>query len=177
MPPSLEAALLGKVCGSCVLDSVRRLSALRSRYAMGTHGEAEASVALLETMVSETVARAGGAPLSARLRMVRQPFTGLDARKPLANLLVRLEAPRTTNETVLVGAHFDCTNRRPGTKADESQPAPGADDNGSGVAAVLEILRVITEAIAAGDWVPRAAILFAFFGAEEQVSQQRVLAR
>ena len=45
------------------------------------------------------------------------------------------------------------------------------------ITSVLEMLRVVTEAIAAGDWVPRAAILFAFFGAEEQVSQQRVLAR
>ena len=88
--------------------------------------------------------------------------------------MARIPGTEDPDKIVVVGAHFDSRGTQ---RNSPTQRAPGADDNGSGVAAVLEILRVATEAIAAGDWVPRAAILFAFFGAEEQVSQQRVLAR
>lgn len=128
------------VCTSCMLSTVRRLSALRSRYAMGSSGEAEASIALLETLVAETAA-------PGTVTTVRQRFTGLDPRLPLANLIVRMSGvggggddagggsgPVNTSESIIIGAHFDCTNHRPGAVADESKPAPGADDNGSGEA-------------------------------------------
>ncbi|MGA7683472.1 MAG: M20/M25/M40 family metallo-hydrolase [Terriglobales bacterium] len=56
-------------------------------------------------------------------------------------------------EVVLVGAHFDSWD-----------PAQGADDNGSGVAAVLEAARILKSLSVK----PRATIRFAFFSGEEQ---------
>jgi carboxypeptidase Q len=56
-------------------------------------------------------------------------------------------------EVVLVGAHFDSWD-----------PAQGADDNGSGVAAVLEAARILKSL----GVKPRATIRFAFFSGEEQ---------
>ena len=46
----------------------------------------------------------------------------------------------------------------------------GADDNGSGVAAVLACLRLLAAAVASGAWRPDHTLIFAFFGAEEQGS-------
>ena len=52
--------------------------------------------------------------------------------------------------------------------ADDDSPAPGADDNGSGVAVVLHICDILAEAYENGSFVPMANILCIFFGAEEQ---------
>jgi carboxypeptidase Q len=56
-------------------------------------------------------------------------------------------------EVVLLGAHFDSWD-----------PAQGADDNGSGVAAVLEAARILKSL----NVKPKATIRFAFFSGEEQ---------
>lgn len=58
----------------------------------------------------------------------------------------------------VIGAHYDSINRR-----GASAPAPGADDNASGVAALIEIAR----AIAGAGIPPRETILFVGFAAEE----------
>jgi aminopeptidase YwaD len=71
------------------------------------------------------------------------------------------------NEFIVVGAHYDhigwggkgSGSRRPDTTAIHN----GADDNASGVAAVLEI----AEKFALGKKAPKRSILFMAFGAEE----------
>jgi hypothetical protein len=57
------------------------------------------------------------------------------------------------NAVVLLGAHFDSWD-----------PAQGADDNGSGVAMVLEAARILKSL----NVKPKATIRFAFFSGEEQ---------
>jgi len=57
------------------------------------------------------------------------------------------------DDVVLVGAHFDSWD-----------PAQGADDNGSGVAAVLEAARILKSM----GVKPRCTIRFAFFSGEEE---------
>lgn len=60
-----------------------------------------------------------------------------------------------TEEVTMVGAHFDSWD-----------PAQGADDNGSGVAAVLEAARILKLTGAK----PRTTIRFAFFSGEEEAN-------
>jgi hypothetical protein len=57
---------------------------------------------------------------------------------------------------VLIGAHYDSTSETPGVSA------PGADDDGSGIAVVLEMARIF-----AGVGLKRG-VMFAAFGGEEQ---------
>jgi Zn-dependent M28 family amino/carboxypeptidase len=54
--------------------------------------------------------------------------------RPCENLVVEIRGTETPQEIVLVGAHYDTA---PGT--------PGANDNGSGVALLLEISRLLKE--------------------------------
>jgi hypothetical protein len=61
-------------------------------------------------------------------------------------------------EVVIVTAHLDSVNSAAGVNA----PAPGADDNGSGSAGVLEIARVLSTRPTAHD------LRFILFGGEEQ---------
>ena len=65
---------------------------------------------------------------------------------------------------VLVGAHYDSTaNRTPGWRP-SLDPAPGADDNATGTAALLEFARVISVTVRES---LRSRIVLAFFDGEE----------
>ena len=95
------------------------------------------------------------------------PFTIRDTLHCL-NVVAVLEGSSRTlrHEVIVVGAHFDhlgyggvgSGSRRPDTTAVH----PGADDNASGVAMVLELAR----RLAANP--PQRTVVFAAFGAEEQ---------
>jgi hypothetical protein len=87
--------------------------------------------------------------------------------RPLENVIAELPG-RDLDGVVLVTAHMDATgSRQPGYQP-ALDPAPGADDDASGVAGVL----VAAEAILALDAMlagaPRRTIQFAAFNAEEQ---------
>lgn len=69
------------------------------------------------------------------------------------NVIADLRGSAEPDEMVIVGAHYDSWDT-----------ATGADDDGSGVAAVLEAARILR----ALDVRPRRTIRFAFFSGEEQ---------
>lgn len=76
--------------------------------------------------------------------------------------------PLLKNEHILIGAHYDhlgtggdgSSSRSPGTESIH----PGADDNASGVAAMIEI----AEKLSSGPDLPGRSFLFVAFGAEEK---------
>ncbi len=76
------------------------------------------------------------------------------------NVLARLEGsdPALRREAILLGAHMDHLGMPAGVLH------PGADDNASGVAALLEILRNF----AASPLRPKRTLLFAFWTGEEE---------
>ena len=80
---------------------------------------------------------------------------------------VEAELPGTgLDGIVLVTAHLDSTAaRQPGYRA-ATDPAPGADDDGSGLAGVLVAAEAI-RSMAATFAVPRRMVRFALFNAEE----------
>ena len=76
-----------------------------------------------------------------------------------ANIVARKEGELEPDVVYIFSAHYDSTSSRPSTDA------PGADDNASGVAAVLEAARLLA---------PRSfaySLWFVFTGAEEQGSR------
>lgn len=95
---------------------------------------------------------------------------------PLENIFASLDGataassgstvPRPAPPTrwVLVSAHYDSTaNRTPGWRP-SIDPAPGADDNATGTAALLEFARVISVTVRES---LRSRIVLAFFDGEE----------
>lgn len=92
--------------------------------------------------------------------------------KLLSNVIADL--PGTLNESwVIVSAHFDATARRDGV----DNPAPGADDDASGMAGVLATAEVAVELRRSGQQF-KHGLRFIFFNAEEDVilgSQEYVL--
>lgn len=61
-----------------------------------------------------------------------------------------------------MGAHFDSIGKR-GSDSPELARGPGAEDNGSGVVAILESLRILANA----KFTPKNTIEFHFYAAEE----------
>ena len=77
------------------------------------------------------------------------------------NILGKVEGRSNANEVVILSAHYDHLGMAPGLRGDSI--FNGADDNASGVAAVLEIARSLA-------WRPSVerTLLVAFFTAEER---------
>jgi len=75
---------------------------------------------------------------------------------PAFNIIAKLTGTSRPNEWYVVGAHYDSTSQSPNTAA------PGAEDNGSGSAGALEMLRIFYAN------PPPATIFFVWFSGEEQ---------
>ena len=95
-------------------------------------------------------------------------YTPAGAQKPvsLRNVVgvLRGSNPQYANQAVVVSAHYDHLGRNgPGVRVAEiGQIHPGADDNASGVAVMLELARTLAAAGA-----PERSILFVAFSGEE----------
>eukprot|EP01121_Diplochlamys_sp_Union-15-3_P010292 TRINITY_DN2882_c0_g1_i1.p1 TRINITY_DN2882_c0_g1~~TRINITY_DN2882_c0_g1_i1.p1 ORF type:complete len:278 (-),score=52.51 TRINITY_DN2882_c0_g1_i1:58-891(-) len=72
------------------------------------------------------------------------------------NIIAKMTGTTTPNDWYIVGAHYDSISQSP------TSAAPGAEDNGSGSAAVMEILRIFTA------YPPPSTILFIWYSGEEQ---------
>ena len=79
------------------------------------------------------------------------------------NVVARIEGadPRLKNEAVIVSAHYDHNG------AEGDQIYNGADDNGSGAVALLEIAEAYALAAARGER-PKRTVIFASWGSEER---------
>ncbi|TAF31344.1 MAG: M28 family peptidase [Cytophagales bacterium] len=71
------------------------------------------------------------------------------------------------NEVVVISAHYDHIGLLPESSKQPDKINNGADDDASGVAAVLEIAEAMAQAKAKGEG-PKRSILFAFFTGEEK---------
>ena len=87
--------------------------------------------------------------------------TGVFQKLSLNNILGKIEG-KNPNEIVIVGAHYDHLGLDP--MLDGDQIYNGADDNASGVSAVLQIARAF---LATGQQ-PERTIIFAFWDGEEK---------
>ncbi|MEM7581855.1 MAG: M28 family peptidase [Acidobacteriota bacterium] len=72
------------------------------------------------------------------------------------NVLATLTGSVRPDDLYIVGAHYDATSQSPGNAA------PGAEDNASGCAGVLEMARIFTA------HPPEATVLFMCYSGEEQ---------
>ncbi len=97
---------------------------------------------------------------SGRFSVVDQPFNvtwaGVDTVQ--RNIIGTISGSVTGGGIILIGAHYDSISIDPN---DGIYPAPGANDNGSGIAALIEMANILSQR------PHRATILFVAFAAEE----------
>jgi hypothetical protein len=102
---------------------------------------------------------AGKTTLEVNLEEIRQPTENVVA-------VLRGSDPHLKSESVVIGAHYDHIGfGHYGTRnsSTEGQVHPGADDNASGTAVLVELARRLCES----DIKPSRTIVFAAFSAEE----------
>ncbi|HAE88139.1 TPA: hypothetical protein DCG86_08980 [Candidatus Marinimicrobia bacterium] len=79
------------------------------------------------------------------VKHAREPYNTY----PLMNVEAWIKGTGDPNRYVLLGAHYDASASRMGSTAWENHwdtlKAPGADDNATGVAAILEIARILSD--------------------------------
>lgn len=75
------------------------------------------------------------------------------------NVIATLDGVESPDSICIIGSHYDSYSKNP----DAFTSAPGANDNASGVAAAIEIARVMKKK----GFTPRSTIQFIAFGAEE----------
>lgn len=132
-----------KITSDSVMENVREVSSFFTRSAENATATAE-----VESWLRGKFTAMGLATCSQNFS------TGLFGFRKLPNVVALIRGQ--TNDTVTVGAHYDS---RP-----YSGPAPGADDNGSGIAALLAIAKAYAES----GVVPVKSVYFVAFAGEEQ---------
>jgi acetylornithine deacetylase/succinyl-diaminopimelate desuccinylase-like protein len=102
----------------------------------------------------------------------QQQVETLDTRVAMKNVVAVLPGsdPRFTGQSLVVGAHYDHLGRGEynGRREDRGSIHPGADDNASGVAVMLELARSL-----GGKPLPRTLVFVAFTGEETGKSGSR----
>lgn len=95
------------------------------------------------------------AEAAATVTMVQNP------QFPQFSVVARIPGDGTDNEAVIIGAHQDST------AGGVNDPAPGADDDGTGSIVLLEVFRVLVEAIETQGLVLKRPIEFHWYAGEE----------
>src|SRR5262245_52154437 len=124
------------------------------------------TIAELQGMTSRYYRSDSGAAASLWLRDRWRSFTDrkdvtvelVDHGYPQKSVVMTIPGTTRASEIVVIGGHLDSINMR-GT----NKPAPGADDDASGVATLTEVARVLL----AKDFRPERTIKFMAYAAEE----------
>ena len=154
MRRATDDELLGRLVPARILRDIRHLStAWPTRHTESRHHES------IARWIAGEMARSG---CRTSLPPWAHSVAGPPARRmSRLNVVAELTSVRRDAPTTLVCAHFD--SRQQDISAPEA-PAPGADDNATGVAVLLECARVL----ATHDEPRRDHIRFVFFSGEEQ---------
>lgn len=90
---------------------------------------------------------------------VQTPAFNLNAGRQINNVVATLTGTTLPDEWIVVGAHYDSRNT---SVSDVNNASPGAEDNASGCAGVLELARILALLR------PKRTIQFVCFAGEEQ---------
>jgi hypothetical protein len=150
--------LLGQVDAARLMVHVQALYDFETRYVNSTQNSATRGIGAARQYIHDTLA-SYSAQAQGRLTVWDHPFTLTweDTQTLQHNVVATLQGTEAGAGVIIVGAHYDSV----AYDVDSNLLAPGADDNGTGIAAMLEIARIMSQA------PHRATIIFVAFSAEE----------
>ncbi len=111
-------------------STVQYLSGFHNRYNKGSNPNQA-----IEAFKEKVIQAVTGTKLEWNLELISHRNT------PQKSIRLRLTGQERPNEIVVIGGHIDSINGW----GNKSAPAPGADDNASGSANVLEALRIVAQ--------------------------------
>ncbi len=162
LPPSEDAMrqLLDQVESDRLMSHIRSLQDLRTRHINSTQTSAVEGIGAARRYINDQfeIFRAASGGKFYTFEVGFYAYITPDERTSQYNIVGAISGADLNAGAIIVGAHYDSI----GTPRDSGTVyAPGANDNGSGVAAVLEMARIMS----ASQY--RETIMFVLFSAEE----------
>ncbi len=161
-PPSEDAMrqLLDQVESDRLMSHIRSLQDLRTRHVNSSQTSASEGIGAARRYLNDQfeIFRSASGGKFYTFEVGFDAYTAADERSAQYNIVGAISGASPNAGAIIVGAHYDSI----GTPRDSGTAyAPGANDNGSGVAALLELARIMS----ASQY--KATVMFALFAAEE----------
>ncbi|RKN15410.1 M20/M25/M40 family metallo-hydrolase [Micromonospora musae] len=142
---------------------VRRLAEFGTRHTLSAQDDPERGIGAARDWIYDRMreyAAASGGRMTVELQSyIQQPASRIPVPTRITNVVATLRGDSSPNRTYVVTGHYDS---RASDVMDGVSDAPGADDDASGVAVVMELARLMATRPTA------ATIVFAAVAAEEQ---------
>ncbi|MFF4257494.1 M20/M25/M40 family metallo-hydrolase [Streptomyces sp. NPDC001663] len=163
-PPTRELrALLRELDAARIEATVRKLVSFGTRHTLSVQDDPNRGIgAARDWLLAElrSYAAASGGRMTAELQSyVQEPASRIPTATKITNVLATLRGSVTPERVYVVSGHYDS---RVTDVMNATSDAPGADDDASGVAVVLELARVMARRR------PASTIVFAAVAGEEQ---------
>jgi hypothetical protein len=158
--------IVGEISAENIEASVRKLAAFQTRHTLSERDNPQRGIGAAREWIKgefERFSRESGGRLQVEFdRFVQRPVPPRIFRPvEIVNVVATLPGrqPQSANRVYVVSGHYDSRASGPN---DIETPAPGANDDASGTAAVLELARVMSK------YEFDATIVFLAVAAEEQ---------
>ncbi|KND34001.1 M20/M25/M40 family metallo-hydrolase [Streptomyces acidiscabies] len=163
-PPSHELrSLLKELDPARIEATIRALVSFGTRHTLSTQDDPARGIGAARDWIQDRLrsyaAESGGRMTVELQSYVQEPASRIPVPTRITNVLATLRGSVTPERVHVVSGHYDS---RVSDVMDAVSDAPGADDDASGVAVVLELARVFARRR------PAATIVFAAVAGEEQ---------
>ncbi|WP_338685284.1 M20/M25/M40 family metallo-hydrolase [Streptomyces acidiscabies] len=163
-PPSRELrSLLKELDPARIEATIRTLVSFGTRHTLSTQDDPARGIGAARDWIQDRLrsyaAESGGRMTVELQSYVQEPASRIPVPTRITNVLATLRGSVTPERVHVVSGHYDS---RVSDVMDAVSDAPGADDDASGVAVVLELARVFARRR------PAATIVFAAVAGEEQ---------
>lgn len=158
------AALLAQVDPTNLQGTVTKLVSFGTRHTLSSQDDPVRGIGAARDWIYQTL-QGYAAASAGRLTVQKQSFVQpagprIPVPTTITNVIATLQGASDPARTYVVTGHYDS---RVTDVLNSTDDAPGADDDGSGVALVLELARILSAA-----QQPEATIVFAAVAGEEQ---------
>ena len=164
-PPSDVRTMLRSISARSLERYDRALAGFGTRHTLSTQDDPDRGIGAARDWIKaelDEIAASSGGRMSVELQSyVQQPASRIPVATRITNVVATLRGtdPASADRVYVVGAHYDS---RVTDVLDGTSDAPGANDDGSGTAAVLELARVMARLRS------EATIVFVAYAGEEQ---------
>jgi hypothetical protein len=163
-PPGRELrALLREVDPARIEAIVRRLAAFGTRHTLSSQDDPVRGIGAARDWIyarlSEYAAASGGRMTVQLQTYVQEPANRIPVATPITNVIATLRGDSSPNRAYVMTGHYDS---RVTDIMNATADSPGADDDASGVAALMELARIMSTRRT------EATLIFAAVAGEEQ---------
>ncbi|MGN9778472.1 M20/M25/M40 family metallo-hydrolase [Micromonospora sp. H33] len=155
--------LLAEIDQDRIEATVRRLAAFGTRHTLSSQDDPVRGIGAARDWIHDRLreyAAASGGRMTVELQSyVQEPAPRVPTATRITNVVATLRGETSPNRTYVVTGHYDS---RATDVMDAVSDAPGADDDASGVAVLMELARLMATRR------PAATIVFAAVAGEEQ---------